>query len=96
MIIHLSSDNSNIVNNSSSILTSISNHYPNNELILVIQLMALTTNRQISFMWAPSYVEIHGNEKVDKFANKATTYTQYSTKINKITTTEVRNSFKTK
>jgi ribonuclease HI len=81
------SENTIILSDSFSAITSIINPYPKNELVQLIQKSLSTTNRNISFMWVPSHVGIPGNEKADTMANVAI-LSPSSTKINKITTSD--------
>lgn len=80
-----SSDTFVIINESLSVLTSISNSCYTDELVQHVQEMPTTTEKQITCMRVPSRVEILGNEKSDLMANKTTSFQSY-VKIDLITT----------
>lgn len=88
-------DNTIIISDSFSAITSITNPYPENELVHLIQRMLSTTNKAFSFMWVPSHVGISGDERSDSKANEAT-ISQFSTKIIKITTSDAIKNIKKK
>ena len=93
--IALNLDNIIIISDSFSAITSITNPYPKNELVHLIQNMLSTTNKDISFIWVPSHVGITGNEKADSKANEAT-ISHSSTKITKITISDATQNIKNK
>ncbi|KAL4119558.1 hypothetical protein QTP88_012363 [Uroleucon formosanum] len=93
IVVSSNSENSIILSDSFSAITSIIN--PKNELVQLIQKSLSTTDRNIFFMWVPSHVGIPGNEKADTIANKAI-LSPPSTKISKITTSDAIYNIKKK
>jgi ribonuclease HI len=89
------SENTIILSDYFSAITSIIKPYPKNELVQLIQKSLSTTNRNISFMWVPSHVGIPGNKKADTIANEAI-ISPSSKKINKITTSDAIYNIKKK
>ncbi|KAL4091475.1 hypothetical protein QTP88_026162 [Uroleucon formosanum] len=79
-----------IISDSFSALISLQEQYPQNELIQLTKECIISSKNKINFMWVPSHVGIHGNEKADTMADEAVT-SESTSSITKSTTKDLIN-----
>ncbi|KAL4113976.1 hypothetical protein QTP88_017519 [Uroleucon formosanum] len=79
-----------IISDSFSALISLQEQFPQNKLIQLTKECIISSKNKINFMWVPSHVDIHGNEKADTMADEAVT-SESTSSITKSTTKDLIN-----